>query len=262
MTPRKAALLIYALLSLFLLSPNTNAQENVSYPFVSEYSSSQSINGRIFPPPDFERVSLQSDSGYSAWIRHLPLKPKGSPVLTWRGDTLKTAESIVAVVDLDIPNQNYQCADVAMRLWAEYLWSQNRQDKIEFTSLAGVPLIWKGDKQQAFMKYLNKVMAYCNTSSMARDYKIVHPDSLLPGDMYIQPDPSGKGGIGHLSIIFDIAENYKGEKVYLFGYGFMPAQDLHILWPDEDEGIAEWFSLDGYEHYIRGFGTGQYHRFE
>ena len=43
---------------------------------------------------------------------------------------------------------------------------------------------------------------------------------------------------------------------------FMPAQDLHILWPDEDEGIAEWFTLEGYEHYIRGFGAGQYHRFE
>ncbi|MFQ6093736.1 MAG: DUF4846 domain-containing protein, partial [bacterium] len=183
-------------------------------------------------------------------------------VLSWRGDTLLYAEDAVAVVDLDIPNETYQCADVAMRLWAEYLWSQNRQDEIRFTSLAGAPLVWKGGNRNGFVKYLNRVMAYCNTSSMARDYRTVHPDSLLPGDMYIQPDPSGRGGIGHLSIIFDVAVNDEGQKLHLFGYGFMPAQDLHIVRPNENEGVGDWFTLEGYENYSRVFGKGQYHRFE
>jgi len=64
-----------------------------------------------------------------------------------------------------------------------------------------------------------------------------------------------------LSIIIDIAENGNGERIYLFAFGYIPAQDIHILKPMPSQGIGIWFSLEGYEKYISRFGAGQYYRF-
>jgi len=249
---------------------SASPQESLSYPFMEEYDSSRSILARISPPVGYERIWLDSDSSYGVWIRGLPLKPEESPVLMYNGDRLAYAEDVVAVVDLDIPNDMYQCADVAMRLWAEYLWSQNRQEEIRFRTLGGDHLIWTEWRKrsrltashQNFLRFLDGVAEFCNTSSLARDLPVVASAQVQPGDMYIQPDPSGHGGIGHLSIIFDMAKNDEGQKLYLVGYGFMPAQDVHIVRPNEGEGSGDWFTLEGYERHISGFGAGQYHRFE
>ena len=105
-------------------------------------------------------------------------------------------------------------------------------------------------------------MTYANSSSLARDLKTVDESELLPGDLYIQPDQSGRGGIGHVSVILDMCENTLGARLYLFGYGFIPAQDFHLPLPSSEQGIGKWYTLNGYMSHVAAFGDGEFHRFD
>lgn len=235
---------------------------------------------------DYERIELESES-YADYVRSLPLKKYGSPVKSWSGGIIHNADEIHAVIDWAKPSKVQQCADVAIRLRAEYLRERNQRSKIKFKSLSGDSIEYvkwlagryalnssgrrivygksstvKSDTDAEFDKYLRFVMTYANSSSLARDLLTVEESELLPGDIYIQPDPSGRGGIGHVSVVLDISETKEGHRLYLFGYGFIPAQDFHLPLPSKDQGVGKWFSLEGYKDHIAVFGDGEFHRFD
>ena len=235
---------------------------------------------------DYIRIQLESDS-FPDYVRYLPLKEIGSSVRSWNNTIIHEASEIHAVIDWKLPDKVQQCADVAIRLRAEYLREHNRINKIRFKSLSGNSIDYtkwlngryalnssgsrieyrksqhaKSDTDEEFEKYLHFVMMYANSSSLARDLTTVEESELLPGDIYIQPDPTGRGGIGHVSVILDMCENTDGERLYLFGYGFIPAQDFHLPLPSSEQGIGKWFTLDGYKKHIAIFGDGDFHRFD
>lgn len=239
----------------------------------------------ISTPLGYERIPLDLNS-FSDYVRHLPLKPTGSDVISWNDQIIHRADSILAVIDWSKPTKVQQCADVAIRLHAEFLLKKGNLHNIKYKSLSGVEICYakwlkgkyslssatqnivykksnreKENTEETFEEYLHFVMTYANSSSLARDLEIVSNDNLFPGDLYIQPDPSGSGGIGHVSVVLDICENRDGAKLYLFGYGFIPAQDFHLPLPGSDQGIEKWFTLDGFKDFVAHFGKGSFHRF-
>ena len=264
-------------LSLFLLLPIANSAGQSSNP-----------DSVVMIPcvDDYIRIQLESDS-FADYVRHLPLKEINSPVKSWSGSIIHEGDEIHAVIDWQLPDKVQQCADVTIRLFAEYLREYGQIEKIKFKSLSGNIIDYskwlhgryalnsagskieyrksqqaKLDSDDEFEKYLRFVMTYANSSSLARDLKTVEESELLPGDIYIQPDPSGRGGIGHVSVILDMCENTQGERLYLFGYGFIPAQDFHLPLPSPEQGVGKWFTLDGYKKFIAVFGDGDFHRFD
>jgi len=240
----------------------------------------------IATPENYKRIEIEPDS-FSDYVRKLPLKPDDTPVLAFDGTLIKTPEIITAVIDWDRPSEVQQCADVAIRLRAEFLRAKNRQDEITFSSVSGIYISYakwlhgkygldkqgkkivytsstkiKPDSKDEFERYLNFVMQYANSTSLARDIPKIGDADLMPGDLYIQPDKSRNAGIGHVSVVLDVCVNDEGRKLYLFGYGFIPAQDFHLPLPDSNQGIGNWFTLDGYRENVSRFGTGTFHRFE
>ena len=58
------------------------------------------------------------------------------------------------------------------------------------------------------------------------------------GDVFI------KGGSpGHAIIIVDMAENDKGEKIFMLAQSYMPAQQTQILINPNDKKMGVWYSL-------------------
>lgn len=47
---------------------------------------------------------------------------------------------------------------------------------------------------------------------------------MKPGDVFIVG-----GSPGHAMLVADMAENDRGEKIFLLMQGYMPAQDIHIV---------------------------------
>ena len=74
----------------------------------------------IVPPPGYVRHEADS---YGTYLRNLPLKRPGSPVMLYNGVEKEYQDGAYAVIDMEIGSQDLQqCADAVMRLRAEYLW--------------------------------------------------------------------------------------------------------------------------------------------
>ena len=83
------------------------------------------------------------------------------------------------------------------------------------------------------------VFNYANTYSLARQMKKQKLQQLSPGDVVIQ------GGFpGHAVLVLDMAVNRRGQRRYLLGQSYMPAQDIHILNNPAHAGLSPWYRLE------------------
>ncbi|MGB0583195.1 MAG: DUF4846 domain-containing protein [Limisphaerales bacterium] len=224
--------------------------------------STNTIVSSIAPPFGYQRVAVPNLS-FGNWLRHLPLKPRGTRVKLYHGGLKSNQGAHHAVVDIDTGTRDLQqCADAVIRLRAEYLYFARQYTNIQFnfTSgdsnrfdwwysgyrpvVAGNKVTWK--KQASFdfsypnfRKYLTKTFAYAGTLSLARDLPsratIV---DLMIGDVFV------KGGSpGHAVIVLDVAMNQEKKKVFLLGQSYMPAQDFHVLKNPNHPGQSPWYSI-------------------
>lgn len=225
---------------------------------------------RFTPPEGFSRVPVEPGS-FGAWLRGLPLKPAGSPVLLHTGAEKGRQDVHAAVIDLDVGAKDLQqCADAVMRLRAEWLYGSGRAKDVSFNDTGkGAPmpfsrwakgerpkakgnaLVWSAiakadDSRSSFRAYLDTVFMWAGTSSLEKQLVKRPLDAIAPGDVFI------KGGFpGHAVIVLDVAK--QGDEVrLLLGQSYMPAQNLHVLrqadgdaWfpgpkPDEKYETPEW----------------------
>ena len=98
---------------------------------------------RITPPPGFKRVGVPPVS-FAHWLRRLPVRTGNPKVHLYSGALKRNQSAQFAVIDIDVGKKNLQqCADAAMRLRAEYLWSAKRYDDICFRFTSGDAAWWK-----------------------------------------------------------------------------------------------------------------------
>ena len=87
--------------------------------------------GDIPTPWGYKRIN-GDDAAYSEFLRSLPLKGKGSDVMLYTGGMSRFQSLNYAVVDMPLLSNAEQCADVCMRLRAEYLFSSGQYSSIHF----------------------------------------------------------------------------------------------------------------------------------
>lgn len=245
------------------------SEERERYAWLTGDVKIRPLSGVIAPPRGFRRVEEKAGS-FGSFLRELPLRPEGTPVLSYRGALLLKGDDprIAAVAELDVGTTDVQqCADSVIRLHAEWLWSRGDRDRIAYHFLSGDLAAWPrfaaGERVVAqgnrvswapsakaandhatFRKYLDTVFNYASTISVERSSSVpVQRRDLTPGDFFILP-----GGPGHAILILDVAVDDAGHKVALLGQGYMPAQDFHVLAsPKTDDGASPspWFDLEG-----------------
>nr|WP_246357691.1 DUF4846 domain-containing protein [Pyxidicoccus fallax] len=239
--------------------------ELARYAWLSPDARVRPLEATFAPPEGYTRVAVEQGS-FGAWLRGLPLRPEGTPVLHFRGGEVLPADDarLAAVAELDVGQANLQqCADSVIRLHAEWLWSSNQRERIayRFTSghLASWPKYAAGDRARvtgskvawvrsagadasraAFRAYLDLVFNYAGTLSLEPLKGRPSREDVRPGDFFVLG-----GSPGHAVMVLDVAANAEGRRVALLGQGFMPAQDFHVLSPGGGEDTAPWFPLEG-----------------
>jgi Domain of unknown function (4846) len=198
-------------------------------------AAADSLEARLAPPPGAARVAV-ADGSFGAFLRRLPLKPRGAAVHLFDG-TLKARQDVhAAVVDLDVPPRDLQqCADAVMRLWAEYGWA--RGGVVAFHPDPGRPRALTFDARtrdrRAFDKWLIRVFADAGSASLAAELHAASGD-VQPGDVLIQ------GGYpGHAVLVLDVAAGADGKRWLLLGQSHMPAQEFHVL--RSPAGSSPWY---------------------
>ena len=231
------------------------------YNWPGRHDDSQSIVNRIKPPAGYKRTEVDSVS-FAGWLRSLPLKQAGSPVLLYNGQRKHNQKAHVAVVDIDVGTRDLQqCADAVIRLRAEYFFSRSQYDSISFnfTSgdaasfrqwITGVRPMVRGNEVEwiktgvvdssyrSFRDYLDVVFTYAGSYSLERQMRSkVDVCDFAIGDVFVQ------GGFpGHMVIVVDVAVHKStGDRVFLLAQSFMPAQEVHVLKNPTDSRHSPWY---------------------
>jgi Domain of unknown function (4846) len=245
-------------LALLLACP-TLATAN-TYPWQKDERNARTIASEVPVPDEYKRVECKAGR-FGDWLRHLPLKPKGAPVLLHNGGRKNRQDMHVAVIDMDTGKRDLQqCADAVMRLRAEYLYSKQNfsaihfnftsGDRASFTQWAagyrpvveGSTVQWtkrsgKDRSYASFRSYLDTVFIYAGSHSLSKELAArKDPRQIQVGDIYIQ------GGFpGHAVLVVDVVEHRQsGERIFLLAQSYMPAQEVHVLKNPEDGGLSPW----------------------
>jgi len=226
-----------------------------------------------FPPPEGYIRTEAANGSFQDFLRNLPLKPDGSKVHYYDGRE-KSRDVYAAVVDYTLGDRDLQqCADAVIRLRAEYLYSVEQFDKIQFHFVNGFLAsfskwsqgygIWvsgndAGWKQndynngtyESFEKYLDMVYAYASTLSLEKELEPKDISELSIGDVFIRG-----GSPGHCVIVVDMAvQESNGEKLFMLAQSYMPAQDIQILKCPASNENSPWYS----EHFGDTLITPEY----
>lgn len=200
--------------------------------------------GDIPAPIGYERVGAEKGS-YQEWMRELPLKPKGTKVMLYTGGEANFQFLSTGVIDMPLLSNAEQCADVTMRLRAEYLYHSGKWSEICFTDVNGKKLKYSGGhSRKALEKYLRKAYECCSTFSVSRETQSRKISEVEAGDVLVYPARKIEG-MGHALIVVDVAR--KGNKVAIMcAEGNTPARDIHIV---RNPNVVRnpWFIFDGDE---------------
>ena len=199
--------------------------------------------GDIPTPAGFERIDGE-DPELGKFLKSLPLKSEGSIIKYYWGGIADLQELNYAVVDLPLLSNAEQCADVCMRLRAEFLFKEERYSDIHFLDVQGNTLYYDGDKSRgSFEKYLRKVFDVANTYSLCKEMHARDLADIQPGDVFVYPANSQR--YGHAVMVVDVAKNTAtGTTAVIVVEGFMPARSIHVMRNSEDSTNSPWFILD------------------
>lgn len=163
-------------------------------------------------PIGYERI--EDDSEQTIFLRNLPLKDAPAKVQKFTGgDYTKTEREII---DLPLLSRSEQCADVAMRLRAEYLYSQHKYLSIRFPVHKYVYIRYLGGSSRyLFEWYLKLVYKFSGTHTLTQTLQPIDLNEIRIGDMYVY----NRHGNGHAVTIADICVNSLGEKRVLLVEG-------------------------------------------
>lgn len=196
--------------------------------------------GEIPCPAGYTRVA--SDD-YTGFLRDLPLKKPGSLVHLYNGELARLQFLSAGVIDMPILSKDEQCADITMRIRAEYLWENGRYNDICFTSVDGKEQHYTGGSSRAaFEKYMRTVYGTCNTASVFRETKERALKDIHPGDILVYPSRK-KGYYGHAVLVVDVARNKSGKVAVLCVEGNTPAREAHVI-RNLNPFRNQWFILD------------------
>ncbi|WP_162946252.1 DUF4846 domain-containing protein [Chitinophaga barathri] len=201
--------------------------------------------GAIATPQGYQRIP-QPVGSFGEWLRKTTLK-QDNTVYLYNGRPKSNQSAQYAVLDIPVGKRDLQqCADAVMRLYAEYRFANGQYNRIVFHATDGTKMDYEGwrkgdrfvlsgsrlvrkrsarpcDTRACFEQYLQTVFSYAGTLSLQRELA-PGGNAVNPGDVFIQG-----GSPGHVVIVMDVAQNNKGERVFLLAQSYMPAQDIHIL---------------------------------
>lgn len=243
-------------------STTIDANIRNNYLWQPNYKPEDKMLNRIAPPKGYTRIAYPERS-FADWLRNLPLLPGTPDVLLYNGKPKGNQSVHYAVVNIDVGNTDLQqCADAVMRLRAEYLLSVNRVNDIHFKFTNGFDCTYSKWRQgyrikvngndvswyvgagidttyTAFKSYMKQVFTYSGTLSLSRELKNIYDfKNIKPGDVFIHG-----GSPGHAVIVVDVAQNAKGEKVFMLAQSYMPAQQIHIL-VNPGNNATPWYSVN------------------
>ncbi|MDR3207488.1 MAG: DUF4846 domain-containing protein [Oscillospiraceae bacterium] len=217
------------------------------------------VSTRFNPPAGYARIELEP-GGFGAYLRELPLKVDGAPVLLLGGQVRDGAPA-AATLRMEIAATDHQeGTDALIRLRAEYLYQSEQTDVISYHFLSGFACAfskwsdgyrireldirrveWQQRAEPSatygeLLSYLNTLFLYANAASLSDE--LLRVSDPRPGDVFVN---SKSGGV----MIMDMAQNpADGEQVFLLAQSRIPTQEIYLLRNDSRPDISPWYDVN------------------
>ena len=183
--------------------------------------------GDIPCPAGYSRI--RTDDPLAGFLRDIPLKKRGSPVRLYNGEIARFQSLSAGVIDWPVLSNAEQCADVTMRIRAEYLWQTGQYGEIRFKSCGGnIQAYTGGGSRDKFESYLKTIYEHSNTASVYNETVVRNLSDIRPGDVLVYPSKQ-KGRYGHAILIADVAKSRSGKIAILCVEGNTPAREAHVV---------------------------------
>ena len=231
---------------------------------IREYDNRHGSIGQIELPEGYERVPDDGD-GFADYLRSLPLAAEDEKVRMMSGEIVDSLLPYTyRVVNLPLLHEFEQCADVCIRLRAEYLFRTRQFWKIHFddTQYHTMRYYWGGLKRK-FMYYLYHVFKFANTESLIHELPRRPLKDMQSGDIFVYSAKDREDQeYGHAIMVADVAIHpLTGKKIFLLLQGSTPACTMHILKNQANPELSPWFDIEEKDS-ILDFGTATYKRDE
>lgn len=211
------------------------------------YSGTDGCLGDIEPPEGFVRID-GTDAAYTQFIRRLPLSAPDSLLRCFDGTPNDSLQPYCfRTLQLPLLSKNEQCADVCMRLRAEFLFGSRQFFRIRFADTQRrVHRYAYGYNHAALYKYLKDVFKIANTESMRLSMPVRRLKDVQPGDVFVydaKSRPSSR--YGHAMLVADVAVNKAtGQRAFLLVEGSTPACNIHLVRNLARPDLSPWFLLE------------------
>lgn len=197
-------------------------------------------------PQGYVRLSTE-DNDFAAFLRGLPLAHPDSIVRETEGKAVDTISPFCyQVIDLPLINHHEQCADVCIRLRAEYLFHKRRYSDIHFDDTRYQTMVYtRGNRRKGLEGYLKNVFLLANTESLIHETPCRPLSDIRPGDIFVYDAQSrAKTRYGHAIMVADVAvDTCTGERMCMLVQGSTPASNIHILRNRRDSDKSPWFPI-------------------
>lgn len=226
------------------------------------------VETRFDTPEGYTRTACDEDS-FGSFLRNYPLLPDGEKVHLYDGSEKGNQNDHIAVFDMELTEGDLQqCADSILRLYAEYFYQTNQYSRMNFHLTNGFELSfdeWRkgkrvsvdgnrtnwvssasaSDSREVFDGYLRFLFCYAGTLSMGRECEPEEIKDIQAGDVFLYA-----GSPGHVVLVLDVCEDDNGNRAFLLGQGYMPAQQFHVL-KNPAHGDEPWYYVEELEYPFR-----------
>jgi len=279
-------LLIFLLTIGSIISAQETEQIKNPFPFAQYNNPKMSLISQVANPEGYDRYPADKLTMFQLWLSNLPLMPKETPVLNWKGKKIAEADEHNRILDMKIESKYITDADIPVLFLMHFFRMQGKLDKFKIVLKKNFTVNYsdwlkgeyvdeknrglyfrnKGlsrvDSDEEFQKYVEFVVKYFDTKSLRMN--VSHADSRVfqPSHMYIQFKENDPDSIGHTAVILDIAfAEYKPRKM-LVAYGGNPAQSVVV--PNIGKlGInGGWLTFEELREHLKEFGGGYIYRWK
>ncbi|MDR2359171.1 MAG: DUF4846 domain-containing protein [Prevotellaceae bacterium] len=227
------------------------------------YPEGKTVAARFGVPSGYHRTDT-APATFAFFLQRLPLLPPKTPVKFYDG-VPNTASRPAAVIDMETGDKNLQQnVQTAIRLWAEYLFEQQRFADIHFHINNGELIPYEQWAQgmklvinrkaywtktpsnprlyQTFRRYLNFIFTNSDFQTLLQDLELSAATNIAPGDILVSGDDTGNDVV----MVLDAAVHQEtGETLVLLVSGGNPAQSIQVLQnTGENKTSDAWFPVN------------------
>ena len=219
------------------------------------------LETRFSTPEGYHRITCEKGS-FGTFLREYPLYEDGAQVHLYDGSLKGNQEDHAAIFQMELADGDLQqCADSVLRLYAEYFFQTKQYSRMHFRLTNGFELSfdnWRkgmrvsvdgnetnwvssadaSNSEETFKSYLQFLFCYAGTLSMGQECSQAELSDVQAGDIFLY-----SGSPGHVVLVLDVCENENGQRAFLLGQGYMPAQQFHVLKNPADEDNP-WYYTD------------------